>query len=222
MELNPYKEIVRRYTNEKLLEMLNEKRQDYAEEAIDAVEEVLQERGVTYTRKPDDQFPPRPIPEDKQAETEYIEKIYVSNKPLRFLEYLIDQFVIDLLCAAYVVDKYSIAESDYDVLYNTYYDVYAEYLIIYLAYYFILEAIFRQTVGKLILGMQVVGADGKRPSVLAILMRTLFRLIPFEAFSFLFSRWKNGRLVGSWHDKLTQTYVVKTSKIKKYNKEREA
>jgi uncharacterized RDD family membrane protein YckC len=46
-----------------------------------------------------------------------------------------------------------------------------------LVYYFALEATIGQTVGKLLTGLRVVGRDGDRPSVGAVAIRTVVRLV---------------------------------------------
>ena len=47
------------------------------------------------------------------------------------------------------------------------------YLGLVLAYYLIFEALAAATPGKLVLGLRVVGSDGARPSIGAIVLRTL-------------------------------------------------
>ncbi|NML19816.1 RDD family protein [Pseudoflavitalea sp. G-6-1-2] len=66
-------------------------------------------------------------------------------------------------------------------------------------YYFLSEAIFRQTFGKMLTRSCVVAIDAPMTTGRA-LTRTLGRLIPFEAFSFLFN--------ANWHDKVSGTTVV--------------
>ena len=46
-----------------------------------------------------------------------------------------------------------------------------------LAYYFGLETLFGQTLGKRMLGLRVVGLDGRPPTARAVLVRTLARAI---------------------------------------------
>ncbi|MGH3062167.1 MAG: RDD family protein, partial [Gaiellaceae bacterium] len=53
----------------------------------------------------------------------------------------------------------------------------ALYLGLVLVYYFALEAAIGQTVGKLLLGLRVIRADGSRPSVVAVAVRTLLRIV---------------------------------------------
>lgn len=82
-----------------------------------------------------------------------------------------------------------------------------------LFYYFILEGIFNTSAGKCATNTIIVNSSGQLPSVGQRLGRTLCRLIPFEAFSFL-SKSRRG-----WHDTITDTYVA--ASINKYE-EKEA
>lgn len=68
-----------------------------------------------------------------------------------------------------------------------------------LTYYFILEIIFLQTIGKLHNNSQL---KLNKPRFPTIIVRTLSRKIPFDALSFLIG--KNG-----WHDTLSETSVVR-------------
>ena len=78
-----------------------------------------------------------------------------------------------------------------------------------LVYYSLFEYFLQQTPSKFITKSIVVTREGKRPSFKTIIVRTLVRLIPFDAFSFLFSD-KTG-----WHDNWTDTYVIKKSDLQK-------
>jgi uncharacterized RDD family membrane protein YckC len=59
------------------------------------------------------------------------------------------------------------------------------YLALVLLYYFVLEAIWRASLGKLLLGLRVVGRDGGRPSAGAIALRTLLRIVDWLPFFYL-------------------------------------
>ena len=54
-----------------------------------------------------------------------------------------------------------------------------------LLYYFALEAAIGQTVGKRLLGLRVVRIDGSHPSVAAIALRTLLRIVDWLPFGYL-------------------------------------
>lgn len=72
------------------------------------------------------------------------------------------------------------------------------------AYYILMEGSTGKTIGKYITGTAVVYANGEKPSYWSAFTRTLSRMVPFEAFTGFSS---SGRM---WHDKWTDTYVVKT------------
>jgi uncharacterized RDD family membrane protein YckC len=59
------------------------------------------------------------------------------------------------------------------------------YLAVVVAYYFVLEVAVGQSVGKRLLGLRVMRADGSRPSVAAIAVRTLLRLVDWLPFLYL-------------------------------------
>lgn len=69
--------------------------------------------------------------------------------------------------------------------------------------YFSQEFIFGKTLGKLFTGTRVVDSLGNKPGIVKLIIRTISRLIPLEAFSFLGSN-KRG-----WHDTISDTFVIK-------------
>lgn len=70
-------------------------------------------------------------------------------------------------------------------------------------YYTILEGSLGKTVGKMVTRTQVVNELGQKPDIRSIFLRSLSRLVPFEAFS----AFSGSGLM--WHDSWTKTYVVK-------------
>lgn len=75
--------------------------------------------------------------------------------------------------------------------------------IIFIVFYMITEILLKgKTIGKYITKTKVVMEDGSNPKPSDIVLRSLCRLIPFDAFSFLGSE---GR---GWHDSVSNTYVV--------------
>ncbi len=71
-----------------------------------------------------------------------------------------------------------------------------------LLYYNICEIFTARTVGKYFTQTIVVDENGEKPNHETILIRSLCRLIPFNAFSFL------GISGRGWHDTISKTYVV--------------
>jgi|SRR6478672_8033233 len=90
-----------------------------------------------------------------------------------------------------------------------------DYLILFsvwIPYYTFFEAFNGRTVGKLATKTMVVYEDGSPIDLGTALKRTLCRIIPFEAFSFL------GGSTRGWHDSIPDTYVVqKEAFIEKRN-----
>ncbi|WP_125722101.1 RDD family protein [Flavobacterium ustbae] len=74
-------------------------------------------------------------------------------------------------------------------------------IIILIIYYTVMEGLFGRSVGKFLTGSVVVDENGEKPDFGTILKRSLCRLIPFDAFTFL------GGSRG-WHDSISNTYVV--------------
>lgn len=70
------------------------------------------------------------------------------------------------------------------------------------AYYFICEHFYGRTLSKVLTNCYVTTEYNEKPTLKAILLRTLCRHIPFEYFSFL------GTGIG-WHDKFSKTFVVR-------------
>lgn len=68
-------------------------------------------------------------------------------------------------------------------------------------YYFLMELLFTRTVGKLLTMTKVVTAEGKRPGIVAVFLRSILRLTLIDPFFIAF--WEK-----PLHDKLSKTEVV--------------
>jgi len=77
-------------------------------------------------------------------------------------------------------------------------------------FYTILEFKTQRTIGKYITKTMVVLENGEKPDLNTIITRSLCRIIPFDALSYL------GSTTRGWHDSLSNTYVVNVEKF--YNK----
>jgi uncharacterized RDD family membrane protein YckC len=71
-----------------------------------------------------------------------------------------------------------------------------------LLYYIVGEALFGQTLGKLVTGTRVVAESGDPAKLWQVVIRTLYRFVPMEALSFL------GKRRPGWHDRWSKTRVV--------------
>ncbi len=107
----------------------------------------------------------------------------IASKKIRFFNSLIDLMAISLISYLTGMNEYIL------------------YPICFFLYYLIFESAFGVTLGKIITKTKVSDVFGYKPSFFSIFIRSLTRLIPFEALSFLST---NGR---GWHDYFSGTYV---------------
>ena len=99
----------------------------------------------------------------------------------------------------------------YEIAYNRFLDILVT-VVVYVAYCGILEYASGKTIGKILVGTRVVKEDGSKPDLVTIIKRSLCRIIPFDAFSFLSN---NPR---GWHDSFSDTIVVDESSLHSYSK----
>jgi uncharacterized RDD family membrane protein YckC len=76
-----------------------------------------------------------------------------------------------------------------------------------LFYYNVFEIVTSRTVGKYVTQTIVVDVNGEKANSDMILIRSLCRLIPFNALSFI------GITARGWHDRISKTYVVHRNKL---------
>lgn len=124
----------------------------------------------------------------------------IASQGKRFMNFLIDgicHYVVAILLGVVlaVTDLLYLTEGSIGILLS---------VASWFSYYFLQEAIFGRTIGKLVTGTRVVDMDGNRPTFPQYLGRTFARLIPFEAFSFF----GGGGFPVGWHDSLSKTRVV--------------
>ncbi|WP_262151328.1 RDD family protein [Chryseobacterium foetidum] len=134
----------------------------------------------------------------------------------RFANYLIDLlalFAVNFVLSLAALFIYEMTGSYFFYFYNNgglVWEFASGYLIS-SVYYFVWEYFSNgRSLGKLVTGTRAVSIDGEDASTSQIFYRTLCRLIPFNAFSFL---GENG-----WHDTLSDTRVID---IKKYLADRQ-
>ena len=124
----------------------------------------------------------------------------------RFLNFLIDGILISF-CHAFFLGGTALAGSallsDTSSFYQTGVEVISFFF--YGLLYFLMELVFKgRTIGKFITGTKAVNEDGTEMKPRAILIRSLIRMIPFEAFSAFNLR--------PWHDKWSKTCVIDVKK----------
>lgn len=145
------------------------------------------------------------------SENEFIEYNEASAGQ-RFLNYLIDALLMQFgisWASGYLLARLLFAVSP-ETAYSLFADgspylpAYLVALVNHILYYTISEKAFRgYTLGKVITGTRVIREDGEELKFSDALLRSLCRLVPFEALSIWFGN-------GLWHDRWTKTIVIKT------------
>ncbi|WP_046755837.1 RDD family protein [Kordia jejudonensis] len=114
------------------------------------------------------------------------------DKSIRFVNFLIDLVVIVMITIVVTIVFGSLTGSEKVLIW-----------IVTFVYYFVLESLTKQTIGKMITNTKVVMKDGTKPSVIRIFMRSFLRIVPVDALSYLFG--KNNGL----HDLLSGTRLAR-------------
>ncbi|QDA61140.1 RDD family protein [Hymenobacter jejuensis] len=78
-------------------------------------------------------------------------------------------------------------------------------VLVLIVYYLFFETVFGRTIGKMITGTRVVTYEGTQPDFRTVFKRTMWRCVPYEAFSFLKS--EQGK-----HDLRSETIVIRVRK----------
>lgn len=140
------------------------------------------------------------------------EKLLASNGS-RFINYILD--IVIILALIFVISLMIAFLGNFlgwnDLLYwlGNLSDLEGQlvFIVISVFYYSLSEGLFGRSIGKFVTGTVVVDENGEKPSFGTIFKRSLCRLIPFDAFSFLGSR--------GWHDSISDTYVVNKKDLEK-------
>jgi uncharacterized RDD family membrane protein YckC len=138
---------------------------------------------------------------------------YASNGQ-RFLNWLVDNLLMrfGLNWASGYIVGYFLAKFFPEFYLNAilskgvefYITIYLLSIFNYLVYYTFCEKVFNgYTLGKLISGTRAIREDGSELTFKDAFLRSLSRLVPFEALSIWFG-------YGLWHDNWTNTMVIKT------------
>ncbi len=123
-----------------------------------------------------------------------------ADKFKRFYNWIIDRVLIILIFSPWSY-YFSGSISSFEDMAGSRTVVYLLYILGSFIYYPFFEKIFGATPGKFLSGTRVTDEFGNSPSFLNIVGRTLCRFVPFDGISFLGS--------AGWHDKWSDTYVLK-------------
>lgn len=166
------------------------------------------EKEKRKARRGEDPFMQDENPYQSPLETSFIkpgldsQSSQVASEGRRLVNFVLDSVMVRLLASALylVMETAEVFPRFYNAFINSSLLLFVIFLPLF--YYIPQEFFWGRTIGKFITGTKIVALDGTTPSLARIIGRTLCRLIPFEAFSFLESE-----PVG-WHDKFSGTRVV--------------
>lgn len=154
---------------------------------------------------------------EQEAQLENLFEDHVSyvmaSKGQRFVNFLVDNILIRVIITMFTVKilinfmlkiapGFTYEAFGDGVSFAGYAVSYLFAIFHYLFYYSICEKAFKgYTLGKLISGTRAIRSDGQELTIRDALLRSLSRMVPFEAFS--------GLGDAPWHDTWTKTTVVK-------------
>jgi uncharacterized RDD family membrane protein YckC len=192
---NNFIKVMSNKTDEELIKIVTINRAKYQELAIEAAEKEIDLRKIDAS-----QF--EKITAKVEIENKVIKKIENNTvgSRIRFVNFLIDFIVIFLLYFIIV----PVIEAFLPLVNQTERAIYRiGSLVFFVALYYIpLEYGLQKTLGKIVTKTKVVTLEGNKPELIDIISRTFCRLIPFDRFSFFYSR--NG-----FHDAISRTKVIK-------------
>ncbi len=147
-----------------------------------------------------------------QKEEFKIANYLLASKQTRALNWIIDS-VIKLIVFRLVLTSLNSAVISHRIDSLDRSERYLFWCIISFIYYGVTEVFLSRSPAKYLTKTIVVMEDGSKPTIMAILTRTLVRILPFEPLSFL-----RGRALGL-HDENSKTFVVIKSKFDQQMKE---
>lgn len=196
---NDFTKVMSNKTDAELIKIVTVNRDKYQVLAIEAAEKEIDLRQIDSSKVQE-------ITTKIEVEKVKIEKIENNTvgSRIRLLNFVIDFMVIFILYCLIV----PVVETFLPLVNRTELSIYRiGSLIFFIALYYIpFEYKTQKTLGKIITKTNVVTFEGNKPELVDIISRTFCRLIPFDRFSFLYSR--NG-----FHDAISRTKVIKDNVV---------
>jgi uncharacterized RDD family membrane protein YckC len=182
-------------TDEELIKIVTIDRGKYQELAIEAAEKEIELRNIDKTKF-------KEVTEKVAVEKQKVEKVENNSvsSSIRFVNFLID-FVVIFIFYGLIVPNFeqflTLTSKAELIIYRI-----GTLILFFAIYYIPFEYKYQKTLGKIITKTKVINFDGEKPELGDIVSRTFCRLIPFDRFSFFFTR--NG-----FHDAISKTKVIK-------------
>nr|WP_298791559.1 RDD family protein [uncultured Allomuricauda sp.] len=185
-------------TDEELIRIVTTERKNYQPLALDAAEQEISKRNIDTSN-----FEAIKLQAIKEKEQKISIETDTVGSDTRFVHYLIDGIAsYVLIFIGFTFSALVLPLTDDDAIF-----IFTLFLLLggLFGYYFLMEMMFQKTLGKFITKTKVVNKNGEKPTTGELVLRTFCRFIPFDNFSFMFT--KNG-----FHDYLSSTKVIRDHK----------
>lgn len=182
-------------TDDELIEIITLLREDYQPEAVVVAEKELKTRKVDSSKI---ETVKRVLTEKGTKQKEFDSRIVSSGT--RLAHFVVDFFGVFIVAMilSFVIEILGNRQDPFTMQINSY----GIFILAYFLYFVILEYKFQKTIAKFLTKTKVVMNDGSKPELNKIFLRTVYRLIPFDCISFIFT--SNG-----FHDRFSNTNVIK-------------
>ena len=194
---NDFTKIMSSRSDEELIKIVTIDSGKYQELAVETAKKEIELRNIDTTKF-------NAVTEKVEIEKQKLERVENNSVSsfVRFVNFLIDFIVIFIFYGMIIPNL----ETLLNLTSKTELIIYRiGTLILFVAFYYIpFEHKYQKTLGKFITKTKVVNLEGEKAELGDIISRTLCRLIPFDRFSFFFTR--NG-----FHDAISKTIVIKDS-----------
>ncbi|WP_422348929.1 RDD family protein [Flagellimonas sp.] len=194
---NEFTQVMSERTDEELIKIVTVERENYQLLAVEAAEQEVEKRNIdpdTFEKV------------KEQVTAVHVQKTITDSgtvgSDIRFVHYIVDVIASYILVIVVFILLGIFFPFEDEALLGFFSII--MFFGSFFGYYFVMELQFQKTLGKFITKTKVVNKYGEKPTVGELVARTFCRFIPFDNFSFLFT--KNG-----FHDSLSSTKVVRDS-----------
>jgi len=195
---NNFLEVMSKRTDEELIKIVTIDKDNYQPLAVEAAEWEIKKRqlDIGMIEKVNKDLKTK-IDEQNTLDSTIV------NSWTRLLHFVIDllAFLIVGLILSLVIDLLIPSNTQQIIQWTSFIML----IVSFFGYYVFMEFTYQKTLAKFITKTKVVKATGQKPEISDIILRTFFRLLPFDRVSFIFT--KNG-----FHDYLSNTTVIKDNK----------
>lgn len=192
---NNFTKIMSSRTDEELIKIVTVDSGKHQELAIETAKKEIELRNIDETKF-------REVSEKVEVQKLKLEKVENNSVSslIRFVNFVID-FVVIFIFYGMIVPSFeqflNLSSQTQLIIYRM-----GTLAIFFAIYYIPFEHKYQKTLGKIITKTKVVNLEGEKAVLGDIISRTFCRLIPFDRFSFFFTR--NG-----FHDAISKTKVIK-------------